>query len=258
MQQELKRLCQMYAQYLPRVVVCEQIPCFVQDFLISKKVILLEQVYNKPKTTKRQKREAKDNSSRLPKPFSLVFKSGFFPQLCDPESTLHLHQTDTVCSFFYLEKVCQNKDHLLHLLTFLTCILKRGGYFMGTFFDAFQVLQTFTKDVEGKEIQVPKETFDKCQLHLLDGKNNHTLLSSLKIPFQSSFSLMQVSEKQREQLNLPSPCIFTDWNSLEKQILRFGFRLVETRLFSPVEIINVPICRSFVFQLVANCLFEES
>jgi hypothetical protein len=246
MEAEQVRLWNMYARFLPRVLMggsLESTPSHIKSLSSNQKVAYVQQAISK------ERRQKIDPDT----PYQLQFKSGFFYDLCAGTA---LQQTDCVISFFYLEQICKNKDHLLHFLTFVSVNLKRGGYFIGTAFDAVEVLMTYTQDVEGKYVRIPNETFENCQLHLLDGKNNLTYLSSLKIPLDSEFYLLNLSETQQSHLGLPARCNLFDWNAMKKQILRFGFRLVETRLFLLDEK-QFPhtIGRSFVFQLVDECLF---
>lgn len=191
--------------------------------------------------------------------YTLVFKSGFFWDLSgmSGRTSLRLQSVQVAFSFFYLEQAALTKDHMLHLLTFLTCTLKRGGYFIGTVFDAMQVLSIFAQEMESQCVKIPRGTFEKCQLNLLDGLNNASILASLKIPlgceFQLNLSHPEILDQDKSWL--PSRLVLFDWENMHKLIGRFGFRLVETRLFSPLE--GLPqLCRSFVFQQVENRLFR--
>ena len=223
----------LYTRFLPKIVVCgEEIPSEFKSHK-NQKIVLLQQVYSKEKKKKNT--------------FVLLFKSGPYRDLCDPTSLLSFEDVDTVCSFFYFERL-REKDHMLNLLAVLSCILKPGGYFIGMAFDAIEVLLAFAHDLQGKFIDIPRETRTKCALHLLDGKDNLATLSSHKIPYGSEFSLLL---PEVEKTHLPHPCILLDWKSFEKHVLRFGFRLVESHLICPAP--GFPaICRSYVFQFFEN------
>lgn len=265
---EQKRLFSLYAKHLPRIVfggnsvfnepVLKVLSC-------EKKMVFVVQTYDHGHPSSVPTVEQKTNGKRKRKieqqgkpnddnknTFCLTFKSGFFRTLCE-FSDISLERTDTFCSFFYVEEICANKDHLLHLLSFVSCLLRRGGYLIGTCFDAQEVLLEYAEDTNANTIQVPRKTFEQCQLHLLDGKNNATCLSNLKIPLHSDFSLLGLDHESGK--SVPSLPKLFDWKTMEKQILRFGFRLVETKLFTPFPHIKRSICRSFVFQLYEHILF---
>jgi hypothetical protein len=247
MQQEQQRLVTQYVHPCSLVVWGGEVPVSEtkrNPTKSSEKSILFHQVQSLKEEKEKEKEKCQEKDSPAFRSVIVRWKSGFFHDLVLPSSLLHVQSVDVFSSFFYWERVCATKDHFLHMLCYIATVLKRCGYFMGMIFDAAEVLLAFAQDKESKAIQIPTATFDRCQLNLLEGKTkqeNQATIRALKVPQGCSFRVLN--------LKLQHDPVLFDWITMEKQILRFGFRLVETQVFSPSP--SAPaICRSFVFQLM--------